>query len=316
MRVLISSGEGSLAKTLTRWGHEVREARDGIEALRLLTEKQPCTLAILDAGMQGLRGAELCQRLRAAAAEPYVYVLLLMQKSREDDLLEAFEQGADDYLVKPFDGYELRAKLLVAQRILALQERLLSMRDELLVQATHDSLTGLWNRKASTDVLARELSRAEREHRTVGLMLADLDHFKQINDTYGHPAGDQVLQTVAGRIKSDLRAYDTVGRYGGEEFLIICPGCDEAALLRRGEHLRMAIARDSVIAAGADISVSLSLGAVVSDGSVLQAQMLKLADEALYRAKRGGRNRVELAEGAVCKTRPGTPAASPVLKRR
>jgi two-component system cell cycle response regulator len=237
----------------------------------------------------------LCQRLRAAAAEPYIYVILLMEKSQEDDLLEAFEQGADDYLVRPFDGYELRAKLVVAKRILGLQERLLCMRDELMVQATHDSLTGLWNRKASMDTLVRELSRAARENRTIGLLLADLDHFKQINDTYGHLAGDRVLQTVAMRLKSALRTYDTIGRYGGEEFLIICPGCDERALLRRGEHLRTALAREPVVTPEGNIPVSLSLGAAVSNGSIPQGEMLKLADEALYRAKRAGRNRVEMA---------------------
>jgi two-component system cell cycle response regulator len=295
VKVLINSREGSLGKTLARWGYEVTEAEDGNEALRLLTQKNAAPLAILSGKMNGLRGAELCQRLRAAAAEPYIYVILLMEKSQGDDLLEAFEQGADDYLVKPFDGYELRAKLLVAKRILGLQDRLISMRDELLVQATHDSLTGLWNRKASMDTLARELSRAGRENRRVGLLLADLDHFKQINDTYGHLAGDRVLQTVAMRLKSALRTYDTIGRYGGEEFLIICPGCDEAALLRRGEHLRTALASEPVVTPEGNIPVSLSLGAAVSSGSFLQAEMLKLADEALYRAKRAGRNRVEMA---------------------
>jgi len=295
VRVLISSGEGSLRKTLSRWNHEVLEASDGNEALRLLTGPNPFTLAILDAKMDGLRGAELCRRLRDEAAEPYIYVLMLMEKSQEDDLLESFEAGADDYLVKPFDGYELRAKLLVAKRILSLQERLIGMRDELAVQATHDALTGLWNRRASMETLARELSRANREKKNVGLILADLDHFKQINDTYGHLAGDQVLQTVAQRLKGALRTYDTVGRYGGEEFLMIFPGCDEEALLRRAEHLRESVDREAVRTPEAEIVVSVSLGATVAHGAVPQDQILKSADEALYRAKRSGRNRVELA---------------------
>jgi two-component system cell cycle response regulator len=295
VRVLISSGEGSLKKTLSRWNHEVLEASDGNDALTLLTSPNPFTLAILDAKMEGLRGADLCRRLRAEAAEPYIYILMLMEKSQEDDLLEAFEAGADDYLVKPFDGYELRAKLLVAKRILALQERLIRMRDELAVQATHDALTGLWNRRASMETLARELSRANRENRNVGLILADLDHFKQINDTYGHLAGDQVLQTVAQRLKGALRTYDTVGRYGGEEFLMIFPGCDEEALLRRAEHLRASVDREPVRTPEAEISVSISLGATVAHGAMPRDQILRTADEALYRAKRSGRNRVELA---------------------
>lgn len=295
MKVLISSGEGSLGKTLARWGYEVIEAQDGNDALRLLTGRDAAPLAILDNKMAGLRGAQLCESVRATATEPYIYVILLMEKSPGDDLLEAFEQGADDYLVKPFDGYELRAKLLVAKRILALQDRLICMRDELQVQATHDSLTGIWNRKASMETLAREISRASRERKVIGLMLADLDHFKLINDTYGHLAGDRVLQTVAVRLKNALRAYDTIGRYGGEEFLIICPGCDEEALMRRGEHLRAAIGCAPIVTTEGEISVALSVGAAVSDGTVPQNEFLKAADEALYRAKRAGRNRVELA---------------------
>jgi len=316
LKVLISPNEALLNKTLLRWGHEVTIVSNGDEALHQLQQQDPPDLAILNSGMEGLRGVELCERLRGNEIERYIYLILLMEKSPQDDLLEAFENGADDYLLKPFDGYELRAKLIVAKRILALQDRLFAMRDELLVQATHDSLTGIWNRRASMEALARELSRASRERKSVGLMLADLDHFKQINDTYGHPAGDCVLQTVAGLIKGALRDYDTVGRYGGEEFLIISPGCDESALFRRGEHLRKAISRQSIATPEGDIPVSLSLGAVVSDGSVSQAQMLKFADEALYRAKRAGRDRVEMAQGMVCDTAHSPFASAPVSKRR
>lgn len=307
LRIVISDGEGSLCKTLTRWGYEVSVAADGNEALRLLTQQDPATLAILNSEMKGLRGAELCQRLRADGIEPYIYVILLMEKSQNDDLLEAFEQGADDYLAKPFDGYELRAKLLVAKRILGLQERLLCMRDELLVQATHDSLTGLWNRNASMEALKRELVRADREGKTVGLMLADLDHFKQINDTYGHLAGDRVLQAVATRMKKSMRTYDTVGRYGGEEFLILSPGCDEEAIFRRAEHLRTAISSEPVVTPEAMISISLTLGAAVATGTTVPDQILKVVDEALYRAKRAGRNRVEMAPLPDGRSKLGVP---------
>ena len=295
MKVLISAGEGLLQKNLARWGYEVAVVSEGNEALRLLMQPDHPKLAILNYEMDGLRGADLCRRIRADSIDPYTYMILLMEKSQKDDLLEAFEQGADDYLVKPFDGYELRAKLLVAQRILGLQDRLISMRDELQVQATHDSLTGLWNRRASMAALERELTRAGREDKTVGLMLADLDHFKQINDTYGHLAGDKVLQAVAAKLKSALRSYDTIGRYGGEEFLVISPGCDQAAIVRRAEHLRAAVASEPVVTPEGSISVSLSLGAAVSNGDTPQDQFLKAADEALYRAKRAGRNRVEFA---------------------
>jgi two-component system, cell cycle response regulator len=296
MKVVINAGEPLLEKTLTRWGYDVRIAEDGRQALELLTQEDPATLAILNSEMNGFRGAELCRQLRAESGDQYIYVILLSDKSQGDDLLEAFEEGADDYITKPYDGYALRAKLLVAKRILSLQERLLAMRDELLVQATRDSLTGLWNRRATMESLARELSRGAREKRPVGLMLADIDHFKKINDTYGHLAGDCVLQTVSTRLKNAMRTYDTVGRYGGEEFFIISPGCDEEALSRRAESLRSSIAREPVATSEGSIPVTLSLGAVVAATELPQDQLIKAADEALYRAKRAGRNRVELAE--------------------
>jgi diguanylate cyclase (GGDEF)-like protein len=296
MKVVINAGETLLEKTLSRWGYDVRVAENSQQALELLTQEDPATLAILNSEMNGSRGADLCRRLRAESGDQYVYVILLSEKSQGDDLLEAFEEGADDYITKPYDGYALRAKLLVAKRILSLQERLLAMRDELLVQATRDSLTGLWNRRATMESLARELSRGSREKRPVGLVLADIDFFKKINDTYGHLAGDCVLQTVATRLKNAMRTYDTVGRYGGEEFLIISPGCDEGALLRRAESLRSSIAREPVVTSEGSIAVTLSVGAVVAATELPQDQMIKTADEALYRAKRSGRNRVELAQ--------------------
>jgi two-component system cell cycle response regulator len=303
MKVVINAGEPLLEKTLTRWGYDVRVAEGGQQALDLLTQEDPATLAILNSEMSGLRGAEMCRRLRAESGDQYVYVILLSEKSEGDDLLEAFEEGADDYITKPYDGYALRAKLLVAKRILSLQERLLRMRDELLVQATRDSLTGLWNRRATMESLERELSRGQREKRPVSLMLADIDHFKQINDTYGHLAGDSVLQTVATRLKNAMRTYDTVGRYGGEEFLIISPGCEGDALLRRAEHLRSSIAQERVVTSEGSIAVTLSVGAVVAATELPQDQLIKAADEALYRAKRSGRNRVELADSRPTVTR-------------
>jgi diguanylate cyclase (GGDEF)-like protein len=295
MKVVVSSGEDLLYRTLTRWGHDVTEVRDGNEAQRQLAQDDPPKLAILDCEMPVLRGPELCRRLRTNPLAPYIYVMLLLEENRKDDLMEALEQGADDYLLKPFDGYELRAKLMAAQRILSLQDRLLSMRDELLIQATHDSLTGLWNRKASLDALGYELVRTVRERRTAGLMLADIDHFKQINDTYGHLTGDRVLQAVATRLKNALRSYDMVGRYGGEEFLIVLPGCDESVILRRGDEIRISLNSEPMEVPDGRIPISISIGAAVVSGAEPQDEILKSVDDALYRAKRAGRNRVELA---------------------
>src|SRR5207245_2165972 len=153
--------------------------------------------------------------VRAAEGQPYVYILMLTAKDRKQDVIEGLEAGADDYLVKPFDTHELKARLKTGRRIIELQDQLIAARETLRVQATHDSLTGLLNRAAILEILERELARARRLGSPVGVIMADLDHFKKVNDTHGHLAGDAVLREAARRIGASLRLYDTVGRYGG-----------------------------------------------------------------------------------------------------
>jgi diguanylate cyclase (GGDEF)-like protein len=297
MKIVVSAGEQLLQKMLARFGFDVLIAQDGKEALKyFLTQDQP-KIGILNWELGGLPAAEICKLVRDEQIEHYVYIILLTNKSQKDELLGAFEQGADDYLVKPFDGYELRAKLAVARRILDLQDRLISMREELRAQATHDSLTELWNRKETLNALSREIERADREKKPCGLIIADVDHFKEINDSYGHLAGDEVLKEIACRLKRGTRPYDIVGRYGGEEFLIIAPGCDAATTMKRAEALRTEISIAPMRTSEGNFPVTLSLGAaaIAPDMDKSAKSILRLADEALYRAKRGGRNRVELA---------------------
>jgi diguanylate cyclase (GGDEF)-like protein len=298
MKILLSAGERLLSGTLSRWGYEVVVASDGAEALNLLRGEDAPKLAILDWEMDAMRGPEVCKSLRQNQIEPYVYLIFLTEKSQKDDLLEAFEFGADDYLVKPFDGYELRAKLIVAKRILELQDRLVSMRENLRAQATHDFLTGLWNRQASLEALAYEISRAHREKKPTGLIMADLDYFKQINDTYGHPAGDTVLKAVGAMLQGAMRSYDTVGRYGGEEFVIVAPGCNAVTIMNRAEELRARVSREEIQTSEGIIHVTMSIGALsISGTSKMDAESaLKAVDDALYRAKHGGRNRCEFAD--------------------
>lgn len=297
MRVLLSAGQTLLNQTLTRFGCEVITAADGNDALEQMFEQDPPTLAILDWDMQGVSGGEVCRILRRGSIEPYIYIILLTDKTRKDELLDVFEYGADDYLVKPFDGYELRAKLVVAKRILDLQDRLVSMREDLRARATHDSLTGLWNRQATMEALAREIDRSNRENRPCGLILADVDHFKHINDAFGHQAGDEVLKEAASSLTAAVRQYDIVGRYGGEEFLVIAPGCNASTIIERAEQVRAEIEGKSMPTSKGSISITISLGAIAAlPGSDLSSKsLIRSADEALYLAKRGGRNRVELA---------------------
>ncbi|HWP84563.1 MAG TPA: GGDEF domain-containing protein, partial [Terriglobia bacterium] len=163
-------------------------------------------------------------------------------------------------------------------------------------KASHDALTGVWNREAILDQLRRELARAQRERVFVGILLCDLDHFKNINDTYGHLAGDAVLQETTRRIGAAVRAYDSIGRYGGEEFLIILSGCeDDVDIVRRAERIRAQVCAEPVATAEGAIPVTLSVGVASSSEYREVEEVLRAADAALYRAKRGGRNRVEVA---------------------
>ncbi|MGC2422720.1 MAG: GGDEF domain-containing protein [Candidatus Acidiferrales bacterium] len=282
---------------LVKWGYQVVAAGDGAEALRILESDDAPPLAVMDWMMPGIEGPEICRRVRANPDRPYVYILLLTARSQKGDLLAGLTCGADDYLTKPFDAAELRARLHVGQRILDLQDNLIAVRDELRYRASHDALTGVANRSAILDALARERSRQSRERGSFGIILADIDHFKAVNDTYGHLCGDVVLKEVARRMSSCVRPYDTVGRYGGEEFLIVVPASDTQGTLVLAERIRRIIESQPITTESGQVKITLSLGAAVSDlAKPAEAQtLLQIADEALYRAKKRGRNRSEMA---------------------
>ena len=270
---------------------------DGAAALRILESDDSPRLAVLDWMMPGMEGVQICQRIRERKKGPYIYLLLLTARSEKRDLLRGLELGADDYLTKPFDSEELRARLLVGERILTLQDDLIAAREELRFRATHDVLTGIANRAAVMDALRGELSRQVREQRSFGVILVDIDHFKNVNDTFGHLCGDEVLRWVTRRMKECVRPYDTLGRYGGEEFLIIAPDVDGNGALALAERIRSIVASKPVVTQGGEVSVTVSLGAALSTStrSADPQMLLRLADQALYRAKDNGRNRCELA---------------------
>ena len=285
-----------LRNLLAKWGYAVEIAKDGVEAWAALQAANAPRLVILDWMMPGLDGIQVCRRLRDAAREPYVYVLLLTGRTAAEDLVEGMEAGADDYLTKPFNAQELRVRLRAGRRIVELQEQLLSAREALRVEATHDGLTGLLNRTAILEVLRNECARAERERQPLGLLLVDLDHFKRINDGHGHLAGDAVLREAASRMRSVVRRYDALGRYGGEEFLIVLPGGDPAIARAQAERIRAALAERPFALMPEAVPVTCSIGVAahaapaVDDGPAL----IHEADLAMYAAKHQGRNRVEV----------------------
>ncbi len=245
MKVLIADDDDVLRHILqarlTKWGYDVVEARNGIEAWRLLHGNDAPKLAILDWIMPGMDGVDVCKEIRKREDHPYTYLILLTAKHRKEDVIAGMEAGADDYIAKPFDPQELKVRLRAGRRILDLQAELLAAKENLRYQATHDGLTGLLNRSATMESLRGELERAGRQEAPLCLMIGDIDHFKNINDTYGHMIGDAVLCEAARRMRSSLRAYDSIGRYGGEEFLFVMPGCDAANAWNHAARIQEAI---------------------------------------------------------------------------
>jgi two-component system, cell cycle response regulator len=286
-----------LKSVLAKWNYDVTVEADGAAALRILESDDSPRLAVLDWMMPGMEGVQICQRIRERKNRPYIYVLLLTARSEKRDLLRGLELGADDYLTKPFDSEELRARLMVGERILTLQDDLIAAREELRFRATHDVLTGVANRATVMDALRAELARQVREQRSFGVILADIDHFKNVNDTFGHLCGDEVLRGVTRRMRECMRPYDTLGRYGGEEFLIIVSDADAKGTMALAERIRKAVESKPIKSQTGDVAVTVSLGAAVrasARGNDPQL-LLRLADQALYRAKDNGRNRCELA---------------------
>jgi two-component system cell cycle response regulator len=293
---------------LRGWGFGVTLAENGSEAWQILQQPNAPKLVLLDWVLPDLDGIELCKRIRQAGASgPYVYVILLTSKEGRQNMLQAMEAGADDFLVKPVDELEMKARLLVGKRILDLQEELVSARESMRHAATHDSLTGLLNRGEVLAMFQRELERARREHTPVGTILCDIDHFKNVNDTLGHLFGDEALREIGRRLRSQLRVYDGVGRYGGEEFLMILPNCDLPNTMQRADELRKIIASTPVLCSDVERRITMSMGVAVSacDGKSELEALLNQADAGLYAAKEKGRNRVEHFTPAVKKAAAG-----------
>jgi two-component system, cell cycle response regulator len=301
MKVLIADDDPVslllVERFLRKWGYDVVSATEGNTAHKHLLAEDTPRLAVLDWMMPGFTGPELCREVRQRVGRPYTYLLLVTSREAKEDVISGLNAGADDYLTKPVNPEELQARLRVGVRIIELEDKLLAAQDVLQHKATHDELTGLLNRSAIVELLRRELARAPRENSCCGVLLADLDHFKNVNDTLGHAAGDEVLREAAARLTAGVRGYDAVGRYGGEEFLLVLPGCDANALRVRAEHI-LTDFRDRPFDAGAQsLRVALSIGAASSADWPESGPdaLVRSADGSLYQAKRGGRDRVDVA---------------------
>lgn len=272
-----------LVSILRKNGFEVIPTRDGNEAWDAMRKPDAPRLAILDWVMPGLDGIEVCVKIREIEADQPPYIIMLTSLGDEGHLIEGLNKGANDYLSKPFKPGELLARIRVAERVLGLQERLAT-------EASTDPLTGLANRASLGRTLRKELARTCRDGSHVGVAMMDIDLFKRVNDTYGHAVGDEVLVIFARRCEEVLRVYDTVGRYGGEEFLVIVSDCDPDD--KFWERLRLAICSKPFETRAGEIPVSVSIGVTCGAGDVPPEDLVREADVALYKAKAEGRNRV------------------------
>ena len=315
MRVLVAEGDAAVRETLSEllveWGYEVVTAETGNDARSLLESDQCPRLAILD-WTSGIDGVELCRQVRSSSRSNYIYILLLTFRTQSQDIVMGMEAGADDYVTKPFEPAELRARLWAGRRILQLHEQLVQAREALREQATRDGLTGLWNRVTILEMLDDEISRSVREGSSVSVVMADLDYFKQINDRCGHIAGDGVLRQAAELMQANVRQYDAIGRYGGEEFLIVLPDCNLRGALAQAERMRAALELEqfAVPDDGPPVTCSLGVASAECCGAVDAHRLVREADAALYLAKRNGRNRVEaFSSGRQIGDFPGAVAA-------
>lgn len=285
-----------LCTMLQEDGHAVTAVADGVAALAHLRQ-QPCPIVITDWVMPGMDGLELCRQIRALPSECYTYVILLTAQESKTDLVTGLEAGADEYLIKPINEAELRARLKIAKRILNLERSLKQSLEELKHLSVKDPLTELYNRRFLAERLPQEIKRASRYGRNLSLIMLDIDHFKLVNDTHGHGAGDAVLKICAAALQEAIRQdVDWAARYGGEEFLLILPETDHGGALVVAERLREQFEAAPLQVGELAISITASFGVSTYPhdrrGALGTEALLEAADRALYQAKKTGRNKV------------------------
>ncbi len=271
-------------------GYTVEEAVDGIAAVERCTAVRP-DVVLLDIEMPGLDGYQVLARLKADPEVRDIPVVFLTSRSGMADVVAGLDAGAHDYLRKPFEPPELVARVAAAAQMKKLQDELRRRNADLDRMSRTDGLTGLFNRRHLDEELVRQYSVSRRNRTPVSVLLLDIDHFKKVNDTYGHLAGDQVLQEFARRLKAEVRLEDVAGRWGGEEFLVILPGADPRSSGIVAERIRLATAREPVAVDADRIGFTVS-GGYATGPLDTPDQQVSRADAALYEAKVAGRNRM------------------------
>ncbi|UCE42673.1 MAG: diguanylate cyclase [Candidatus Aminicenantes bacterium] len=298
MKILIAEDDfiscKALENNLKEWGYDVVSARDGNEAWELARANN-IRLAILDWNMPGIDGIELSQKIRneyQKEASKYIYIILLTGRGGQDDIIQGLSTGADDYMTKPYSFVELKYRVQNGERIIKNEDKRIRL-------ASLDNLTKLWNRNKIFDFLDTELKRGERENTPTGVVMIDIDHFKRINDRYGHLIGDEVLVEVAGRLKNAIRPYDRIGRYGGDEILVVLPNCGNKEAKNIAKRLYDSVVKTKIPTEVGSLKINISIGCVSNEMSLQFSRMelIQASDKALLLAKKKGRDRIILSKG-------------------
>ena len=301
MKILIVEDElifrRMVKKYLLEAGYDIVEAEDGQSAWELY-QHEPFHLVITDWMMPRLNGPELVQKIRTSGQKNYTYIIMLTAMDDKDNVVLGLESGADEYLTKPFNSRELVARVASGMRILRLEGQLMQAHQQMEILAMRDELTGLLNRRAIEEYAEAEFNLTARKERALSVIMLDIDHFKSVNDQFGHKFGDHALQQVAKILKEDLRTYDRIGRWGGEEFILILPDTQLKDAATVAERVRVRTAEMKIsLENGETFSVHISLGAACTTSQFSSlTKLIDAADQALYQAKQTGRNRVCIFE--------------------
>ena len=303
MKVLIADDCPStlevLRVSLAKWGYEPMVVSDGEQALRVLKSPAGPRLALLDWSMPKLEGIAVCRELRKRTenALNYTYIIVLTAKDGEENLVEALESGADDYLTKPVSTRELKLRVRAGERVIELQDRVVRMNRKLALVSTHDNLTNSLNRNAVMDRLKQEVERAARTKRHLSYLTIDIDQLEEVNDVYGFRVGDEILKQTAGRFRNAVRSYDIVGRIGGEEFAVVLPDTELEMGAGMAERLRCCIHNQPFLIDDELVSLTISIGvASTSEEDFDRKRIVNGAEKALRQSKVDGGNRVLMWE--------------------
>jgi two-component system cell cycle response regulator len=281
-----------LMEFLKKEGHQVTSTVNGVEAWKILQYSDAPSLVILDWMMPEMDGLEVLRRVRAVQTNKPPYIIMLTAKGEKVDIIAGLDSGANDYLAKPFDRGELRARVMVGSRMVEMQNALVESREMLAHQANHDPLTELPNRRAIFEQQNKDMVRTVRQGEVLAVGMCDIDHFKQINDTYGHQTGDDMLRGLSQILKNNLRIYDSVGRIGGEEFLVVMTVSKDTDFIFFFNRICQILSSSRIKTRSGELSLTLSIGIACSSTKITIDELLDEADKQLYRAKMGGRNRV------------------------